>query len=271
MAHGYKIDGERPPSPFTAPKMSLELYIGPMFSGKSSAVLAVLRRNAVIGIKTLCITSSLDTRYENNSIVSHNGDSYPAFARDSLMRIMKTGEFIEATHIIVEEAQFFPDLKNFVLCAVDIMKKHVTCVGLDGDSNRAPFGQILDLIPHADKVHKLKALCIQCKDGTPAIYTSRTSAVLEQVNVGGSDQYEPLCRAHFLSSQRARLRADPEQLQQYLETYVYPLVSCATEYLDYLLNFVEIAECGPYLLKRFPLPVDADVDVETEPESEAEA
>ena len=255
--------------------MSLELYIGPMFSGKSSAVLATLRRAEAIGIKTLCITSSLDNRYENNAIVSHNGDSYPAFARDALVPVLKTGEFLEASHIVVEEAQFFPDLKQFVMCATDIAKKHVVCVGLDGDSSRAPFGQILELVPHADKIHKLDALCLQCKDGTAGIYTSRTSAVLEQVNVGGSDQYEPLCRAHYLSEQRARLRANPEQLQQYLDAYVLPTVSNATEYLNHLLNYVGMTECGPYLLKAFPLTEKTativEDDAETEPESGCEA
>jgi len=232
--------------------MSLELYIGPMFSGKSSAVVATLRRNAVIGIKTLCITSSLDTRYKNDSIVSHSGDSYPAFSKDSLMPIVKTGEFLQSSHIIVEEAQFFPDLKQFVLCAVDVMRKHVVVVGLDGDSNREPFGKILELVPHADTIRKFKALCVDCKDGTEAIYTSRTSAVLDQVNVGGAEQYVPLCRDHYVGKLRWEMKRNQEALDKYLENYIFPLVTTATEYLDFILQFVEPTEAGKYLLKMFP-------------------
>jgi len=233
--------------------MSLELYIGPMFSGKSSAVVATLRRNAVIGIKTLCITSSLDTRYKNDSIVSHNGDSYPAFSKNALMPVAKTGEFLQSTHIIVEEAQFFPDLKQFVLCAVDIMKKHVVVVGLDGDSNREPFGQILELVPHADTIRKFKALCVDCRDGTEAIYTSRTSAIKDQVNVGGADQYVPLCRDHYVGKLRHELKGNQEQLDKYLQIYIFPLATTATEYLDFILQFVEPTEAGKYLLKMFPM------------------
>lgn len=182
--------------------MSLDLYIGPMFAGKSTAVVAIVRRFTFIGIKTLCITSSLDTRYANaeNSIVTHAGDRYPAKAAETLMPLLETPEFVAATHLIIEEAQFFPDLKQFVVCAVNTKKKHVICVGLDGDSAAEPFGQLLQLVPHCNHIHKFRALCSQCKDGTEAIYTSRKSEApeqTEQICVGGADQYEAVCRYHF--------------------------------------------------------------------------
>lgn len=185
--------------------MSLDLYIGPMFAGKSTAVVAIVRRYNFIGIKTLCITSSLDNRYTNtdSSIATHAGDRYPAMAVKTLMPLLETPQFAAATHLIIEEAQFFPDLKQFVVCAVNTKKKHTICVGLDGDSSAEPFGQLLELVPHCNHIHKFRALCSQCKDGTEAIYTSRKSEApkqTEQICVGGSDKYEAMCRTHYLEN-----------------------------------------------------------------------
>jgi thymidine kinase len=182
--------------------MSLELYFGPMFAGKSSTILGIIHRNNVIHRNTLCITSALDTRYSSEAaITSHNRISHPAIATSTLMPILTEKAFHDASSVIIEEAQFFPDLVPFVLTAVDKHKKDVVCVGLDGDSNRRPFGRILDLIPFADKVQKLTALCTQCRDGTAAIFTHRKEGVATgQVAVGGEDKYEPMCRRHYLDA-----------------------------------------------------------------------
>jgi thymidine kinase len=182
--------------------MSLELYLGPMFAGKSSAVLGVIRRNLIIGRPTLCLTSALDKRYTAEAkIVSHNKDSYPATAVDRLCPLLGTVDFQRAECIIVEEAQFFTDLRPFVLAAVEEFGKAVICVGLDGDSDRRPFGQLLDLVPYADKIHKFTALCRRCGDGTDALFTFRKAgAPSTQIAVGSQDTYEPLCRLHYLEA-----------------------------------------------------------------------
>jgi thymidine kinase len=236
--------------------MSLDIYTGPMFAGKSSAVLGILRRHKFIGIKTLCITSSLDTRYADNSIVTHAGERYPATAVGHLMPLLQTPEFAAATHIIIEEAQFFQDLKRFALCAANIKKKHVICVGLDGDSVAEPFGQLLELVPHCNIIHKFRALCSKCRNGTEAIYTCRKSGVpeqTEQICVGGADQYEALCRDHYMDSTIESLRDESAQMQKYLEDYIAPVAESPKNYLEYLLRFVGFAKCGEYLLKMYPL------------------
>jgi thymidine kinase len=184
--------------------MSLDLYLGPMFAGKSSAILGVVRRNEIIGRKTLCLTSALDTRYSTEArIVSHNKESYPAVAISTLMPVICMHSFNSAECIVIEEAQFFPDLRDFALAAVEGCGKHVICVGLDGDSERRPFGQLLDLIPFADNVRKFKALCTHCRNGTEAIFTLRKSGASgSQIAVGGQDTYEPLCRRHYMEGHR---------------------------------------------------------------------
>ena len=67
--------------------------------------------------------------------------------------------------------------------------------GLDGDSNRKRFGQMLDLIPICDKVTKLRSLCAICKNGNKAPFTLRTTTTSEeQILIGSDDCYKPVCR-----------------------------------------------------------------------------
>jgi len=180
--------------------MSLTLYIGPMFAGKSSTVLGILRRNEAIKRSTLCITSDKDTRYATGMIASHDHECYPATSLKKLLPIAFSQSFHKAHTVVIEEAQFFPDLKEFALLATETYQKDVIVVGLDGDSLRRPFGQILDLIPYCDALHKLTALCKMCGNGEPALFSHRKTAATNQVSVGAQDSYEALCRWHYLDA-----------------------------------------------------------------------
>ena len=83
--------------------------------------------------------------------------------------------------------------------SVDTYSKHVIVSGLDGDSERKPFGDILRLIPHAEKVSKLSALCLECNDGTEAFFSKRLiyEDMSSQISVGSNDKYIAVCRKHF--------------------------------------------------------------------------
>jgi thymidine kinase len=87
---------------------------------------------------------------------------------------------------------------SFVLKAVEEDGKHVICVGLDGDSERRPFGDILKLIPYCDSIEKITSLCSECSDGTPALFSYRSFETEDQVAVGAESMYKPLCRKHYL-------------------------------------------------------------------------
>jgi len=189
--------------------MSLELVIGPMFAGKSSALQSIVRRRMAIGWNVLVIKHNIDVRYltdtnNNNVVVNHDQQVCPAKSCTVLMDCLSWNEYSSAKLIVVEEGQFFDDLVSFVIMAVEKHNKNVVVVGLDGDAHRKPFGKILDLIPLADEVQRIYALCTLCADGTPARFTSAISdAVLEATcngkpNVGATESYRPLCRKHFL-------------------------------------------------------------------------
>jgi thymidine kinase len=182
--------------------MSLELLIGPMFAGKSSAIQSIVRRHRSLGWPVFVITHSLDTRYSAEPmIVNHDRQMLPALATPRLMDLLAHEEYAKSRLVVIEEAQFFDDLVDFVRHVVDKDGKHCVVVGLDGDAERLPFGAVLELVPYADRVTKLTAMCKLCADGTPAIFTfahatDRTSTVC----VGAEERYAPMCRKHYLSS-----------------------------------------------------------------------
>ena len=187
--------------------MSLRVVVGPMFAGKTSEIQSVVRRYGCLGREVLVLTADIDNRYQSAvaAIVNHDRATVPARAvdvRGGLMAVLTWPEFASATAVVVDEAQFFVDcLIPFVREAVDRHGKHVVVVGLDGDAERRPFGDVLALMAHADSIEKKTALCRHCGDGTPAIFTRRfataAGAGAGQVAVGGADMYEPVCRAHF--------------------------------------------------------------------------
>jgi len=181
--------------------MSLELIIGPMFAGKSSTILQRVKRAEVIGIKSFIVTSVLDTRYRGTNLVkTHDKQSVQAIELENLKEITLFAAFQNAKIVIIEEAQFFEGLYDMVKTLVEVYKRDVIVVGLDGDSDRKPFGEILQLIPLADTITKLTALCKRCGDGTAALFTYSIEKKGEQVCVGGSDTYEALCRKHYLEN-----------------------------------------------------------------------
>lgn len=181
--------------------MSIELILGPMFAGKSSAIMTLVKKYNAIRYKVFVVTSSLDNRYANNNeIINHDFQRMKATQIDKLLPLLDSQEYKESKVIIIEEAQFFNDLYTFVTKSADYYKKHVIVVGLDGDSDRNPFGQILQLVPHSDKIQKITSFCTLCADGTPALFTFCTSAKKEQIQIGATDKYIPLCRTHYLEN-----------------------------------------------------------------------
>ena len=73
---------------------------------------------------------------------------------------------------------------------------------MSSDFNMKPIGDIINLIPLADEIVKLSALCVYCRDGTPANFTklikSESRDESNNVLVGAKDLYSPCCRNHFL-------------------------------------------------------------------------
>ena len=177
--------------------MSLELWIGPMFSGKTTQLIQAYKKYTFIGKNVCVINYTADTRYHDTMLSSHDKIMIPCIQTMSLSDFGIVETMLEADVILINEGQFFNDLYNIVLNLVDKHKKIVGICALDGDFLRQRFGRVLDLIPHCDKITKLRALCSICRDGKEAIFSHRITHESEQVVIG-SDNYMPLCRECYM-------------------------------------------------------------------------
>ena len=173
----------------------LSLIIGPMFSGKSTELIKKIRLAKIINKKVLVIKPTIDNRYNENKITSHSFESEECITCTNLQEL--DNKIIDYDLIIIDEGQFFSDLKEYVVKWVDQFLKEIIVAGLDGDFQKNPMGQMLELIPHADKCKKILSLCKLCNNGNHAPFSYRLINNNEQVCIGGAESYIPLCRMHI--------------------------------------------------------------------------
>ncbi|XP_043694784.1 thymidine kinase-like [Telopea speciosissima] len=180
----------------------IHVIIGPMFAGKTTALLRGIQTAINNGRNVAVIKSNKDTRYGLGSAVTHDGVKLPCFALADLSSLTeKIGiQAYEKLDVIgIDEAQFFEDLYDFCCKAADDDGKTVILAGLDGDYLRRSFGSVLDVVPLADSVTKLTARCELC--GKRAFFTLRKTKETQAELIGGSDIYMPVCRHHYTNGQ----------------------------------------------------------------------
>ena len=175
--------------------MSLNIIIGCMFSGKTSKLIQIARRNRSIDKKVLIINFVGDIRYGSDKIYTHDIEGLDCINLDSLDHLLEE-KYNESSVICINEGQFFTDLVKFCIKALQDNKEVHVC-GLDGDYLQRPFGKILDLIPLSDNVIRLHALCKMCNNGNPAMFTKRIVDSDKTLLIGGHDCYIPVCRKHL--------------------------------------------------------------------------
>lgn len=183
----------------------LELIIGPMYASKSTEVIRRINRYRAKNLNVLVINHSFNNRYGSTNITTHDSTELKCcLILDNLMDIFTkySDRYKEADIIAIEELQFFQDAFQFVTTALDRDHKQIVAAGLIADYKREKFGQILDLIPHAEDIIHLKAYCSLCKDITDGCFTKRICKVADdkQVFVGTTESYITVCRYHYLNN-----------------------------------------------------------------------
>ena len=176
--------------------MSLEIILGSMFSGKTSEIIKLHNTYSFL-YNTIVINHKSDNRYNSNDVIStHNNISLKAIKLEKLSDIDKE-VYEKAQFMFIDESQFFPDLNEFVLKALDD-EKNVVVVGLNGDCDLKPFMNLMNLIPYANKVKHLTSLCHHCKTPTQGFAHHRVDKTNKaKVSVGGMSDYVVLCRKHY--------------------------------------------------------------------------
>jgi len=189
---------------------TLTVYAGPMYAGKTTALIAELEFNLEENKKVLVIKPVIDNRYSDNDIVSHDGTSLQKTTGHTVRRLgindtLNLSDIENIDVILVDEAQFFEELCED---SIPIILQHgvdVVAVGLDMDSEGKPFGSMPYLLSLANNVYKLSGICYIC--GDEATRTLRkVNASSSQVLIGGSEIYEPRCLEHWIEGQKEKAK-----------------------------------------------------------------
>lgn len=189
----------------------LKVVCGSMYSGKSSHL--KIDKNdwsSISGIQILVINYVKDDRYTSEDMVmTHNREGVKCVSVERLAEITNGDCYDEFGNVVlpqnydlilIDEAQFYDDLRDNVIYWVDILCKTVFAYGLDGDFRRKTFGQIHEIIPLADEYIKKKANCMMCNNGTEGLFTWRlegNDAGAETIQIGAETVYVSLCRKHY--------------------------------------------------------------------------
>ncbi|XP_064618002.1 thymidine kinase, cytosolic-like [Liolophura sinensis] len=180
------------------PKGQIQIIFGPMFSGKTTELVRRMKRYQLANYKCLVVKYSKDDRYDIDGVATHEGQVLPAVSAMSLMDLCCAAGCHDV--IGIDEGQFFPDVVEFCDIMAE-MGKTVIVAALDGTFQKKGFGNILNLVPLAESVVKLNAVCMKCFSA--ASFTKRKGSEKEVEVIGGADKYLAVCRTCFYSPQKS--------------------------------------------------------------------
>jgi len=168
----------------------IEVICGSMFSGKTEELIRRLRRVEIANQKAEIFKPSIDLRYDDLKIVSHDENKIQSIPVNNSQSILLLAQNVDVVGI--DEAQFFDDQITGVCEKLALNGIRVIVAGLDMDYQGKPFGQMPNLLAIADYITKLHAICMRC--GNIANVSYRKVAVGGQVLLGEKEIYEPRCR-----------------------------------------------------------------------------
>jgi thymidine kinase len=182
---------------------SIELIIGPMFSGKTSELHSRIMRCSYARQPSIIIKYANDDRYTGDDVLSTHSNirqgSMAETKSNAAIRVvsaMKLSEVdvagIPEKVIGVDEGQFYPDLIEMCEKWAN-MGKRVIISALDGDFKRAPFGQVCALVPKCDAVEKKKGICMICRN-IDSSFSKKISTDQTLIDIGHQNKYQAVCR-----------------------------------------------------------------------------
>jgi thymidine kinase len=183
----------------------LYFHYSTMNAGKSTALLQASHNYREGGMQTYLLTARLDDRAGPGRIASRIGiaeDADPFTPQDDLFEMLATrlGRGPVAC-VFIDEAQFLSKEQVWQLArAVDDLGVPVMCYGLRVDFQGNLFPGSAALLAWADEMREVRTICHCGKKATMVIRRGPDGHALtagEQVQIGGNETYQSLCRRHW--------------------------------------------------------------------------
>jgi thymidine kinase len=176
-----------------------------MNAGKSTHLLQSSYNYRERDLNTLLFTAQIDDRFAKGKVSSRLGIHADAQLFNETTNVFsQVKTFIETNKlacVLIDEAQFLTKQQVKELTdIVDELNIPVLAYGIRTDFLGETFGGSAALLAWADKLVELKTIChcgkkanfvIRCDEHGNAVKGG------EQIEVGGNERYESLCRRHF--------------------------------------------------------------------------
>ena len=190
----------------------IEVICGSMFSGKTEELIRRLKRAKFAKQKVEIFKPTVDTRYDEEKVVSHDANEIRSTPVPASANIRILASDVDVVGI--DEAQFFDD--EIVSVCNDLANSGIRVIvaGLDMDFKGNPFGPMPALMATAEYVTKVHAVCT--KTGNLAHYSHRKVKNDDVVFLGETEEYEPLSRAAYykanLKKKLKDMKVDAEEI-----------------------------------------------------------
>jgi thymidine kinase len=180
-------------------KGAIIAHIGPMFGGKTSALISDVIKFKIAKYNTVLFKPKKDERYAKDAVVNHRGEELEAINVTSICDVLNyMKENPEVDIIAIDEFQFLKDnllgseyLVGNLIHNILLGNKTLIISGLDLDSDLIPFDNVRNLLPYCTHINKHKAVCMVCGADATTSYCKVEKD--DQELIGGSDLYEPRC------------------------------------------------------------------------------
>ena len=195
----------------------IEVVCGSMFSGKTEELIRRLKRARIANQVVEIYKPKVDTRYDEEKVVSHDANSILSIPVATSSEILKVSD--EVNVVGIDEAQFFDDGLTDVCQELAKRGIRVIISGLDMDYLGKPFGPMPALLSVAEYITKLHAICSHC--GNLATHSYRLVPDESKVMLGEKESYEARCRTCYAMGNildfRKREPSSPDGEQQKLD------------------------------------------------------
>jgi len=183
----------------------LYFYYSSMNAGKSTHLLQSSYNYNERGLKTVLFTAQIDDRYAKGKVTSRLGINSDAhlFAQETnlLTEIATIQNNTKIACVLIDEAQFLTKAQVKQLTdIVDNLNIPVLAYGIRTDFLGQTFTGSAALLAWADKLVELKTICHCGRKANFVIRLNSDGKAAtggEQVEVGGNERYQAVCREHF--------------------------------------------------------------------------
>lgn len=183
----------------------LYFYYSTMNAGKSTILLQSSYNYRERGMRTMVLAPEIDSRAGAGKVASRIGlaaDATIFNTRDNLLCIVQNDHDEQSVHcVLVDEAQFLTRKQVHQLSDVcDDLSIPVLAYGLRTDFQGNLFEGSETLLAWADSLTEIKTICHCGRKATMVLRIDDFGRVIkegQQVQIGGNERYNPVCRRHF--------------------------------------------------------------------------